>query len=89
LPDDVLQSGHWMMLTPPDGFMEEQMFVYAASSGGGFQVNNFALLNTPVFVPEPVSLVLMLTGVPLLVGLARRKRLAVAAANETRETSLS
>ncbi len=62
LPDDVLQSGNWMTVNPPEGFLEEQMFVYAASQSEGFRVNNFALLNTPVFVPEPSSLVLLVIG---------------------------
>jgi hypothetical protein len=62
LPGEVLQSGNWMLVSPPEGFMEEQMFVYAASQGGGFSVNNFALLNTPVFVPEPSSVALAVLG---------------------------
>jgi hypothetical protein len=62
LPGEIVQSGNWMNVNPPDGFMEEQMFVYAASQGGGFSVNNFALLNTPVFVPEPSSTWMILFG---------------------------
>jgi len=58
LPEDVLQGGNWMAIDVPSGIESEQLFVYAATQGGGFQVGNFALLNTPVFgldatVPEP------------------------------------
>jgi hypothetical protein len=61
-----------MFVTPPDGFMDEPMFVYAVSEGGGFTVGNFALLNTAVFVPEPATLLLGLAGIGLL-GLRRRR----------------
>jgi hypothetical protein len=71
LPDDVLTSGKWMMLTPPDGFMDQQMFVYAASQGGGFDVNNFALINTPVFIPEPSGALLAVLGLLSLIGRCR------------------
>ncbi len=71
LPDEVLQSGNWMTVSPPAGFMEQQMFVYVSSQGGGFGVNNFALLNTPVFVPEPSSAALVMLGL-LAINLNRR-----------------
>lgn len=75
LPEDAVQSGNWMPVSPPEGFMEEQMFVFAASQSEGFRVNNFALLNTSVYVPEPGPFSLLATcGLALSSLYARRRK---------------
>ncbi|HEX6960800.1 MAG TPA: hypothetical protein VF175_02960 [Lacipirellula sp.] len=58
LPPEVLQSGRWTSVSTSPGLDEERLFVFAASRGQGFGVDNFALLNTPVWTPEPSAAVL-------------------------------
>ena len=76
LPRDIQQSGNFMVLTASPGLMDDQVFVYAASSGQSSTVGNFALLNTAVFVPEPSCLTLLTISIASLLayGWRRRKR---------------
>jgi hypothetical protein len=74
LPPEIQTGGNWMVLSAPPGTADDQMFVSVRSRGASTTVANYALLNTPVFVPEPASVLLLLASLLPLVGCVRKRK---------------
>ena len=66
LPDEAFESGRWTPAPSIPGLMDGQLLVFADSQGGGFEVGNYALLNTPTYIPEPASLASALLALALM-----------------------
>jgi hypothetical protein len=73
LPPEVLQRGNYRLLNRPD-LLNKELFLFAETRAGEVIVGNYSLLGTPVIVPEPGTIVLLMLGAALLVISPFRRR---------------
>lgn len=67
LPPELVTAGNFMLLGRPD-LADPQLFVYAASGTAAEPnlVGNYTFLNTGLYVPEPSTALLLLSGLGLM-----------------------